>query len=117
MHGSGCAGILARAQLRMNWIDTHSAASTPHSPPSMDDGATPWLMYCCRRAQTQMHLVLATRADPPCPYRACAAGGQLVELYESDLRFTSDEAAQFLNQVMGSHDPSPDPTSIPTLGG
>ncbi|MBN1812574.1 MAG: tetratricopeptide repeat protein [Anaerolineae bacterium] len=48
-----------------------------------------------------VHLVIATRADPPLPVARLRARGQLTELRLSDLRFTSDEAAQFLGQVMG----------------
>jgi len=46
----------------------------------------------------QMHLVIATRADPSLPLTRLRARGQLTE---SDLRFTTDEAAAFLNRVMG----------------
>ena len=49
----------------------------------------------------QIHLVIATRADPPLPIARLRGRGQLTELYQADLRFASDEAAAFLNQVMG----------------
>jgi len=49
----------------------------------------------------QMHLVIATRADPPLPIPRLRGRGQLTELYQSDLRFTLEEAATFLNEVMG----------------
>ena len=48
----------------------------------------------------QMHLVLGTRADPPLPLARWRARGQLVEVRQEDLRFTSEEAACFLNQGM-----------------
>ncbi|MEJ2560031.1 MAG: hypothetical protein P8186_28205, partial [Anaerolineae bacterium] len=48
----------------------------------------------------QMHLVIACRSDPPLPLPRLRARGQLVELRAADLRFTPDEAAAFLNQVM-----------------
>jgi len=48
-----------------------------------------------------MHLVIATRADPPLPVARLRGRGQLTELRSTDLRFTHDEAAAFLNQVMG----------------
>jgi len=48
-----------------------------------------------------LHLVLLTRADPPLPIARLRARGQLTELRAADLRFTTDEAAAFLNQVMG----------------
>ncbi len=48
-----------------------------------------------------MHLVIATREDPPLPLARLRARGQLTELRATDLRFTPSEAADFLNQVMG----------------
>ena len=48
-----------------------------------------------------MHLVIATREDPPLPLARLRARGQLTELRATDLRFTPAEAAEFLNQVMG----------------
>jgi LuxR family maltose regulon positive regulatory protein len=48
-----------------------------------------------------MHLVLVTRADPPFPLARLRARGQLAEIRADDLRFTAQEAASFLNQVMG----------------
>ena len=47
-----------------------------------------------------LHLVIATRADPPLPMARLRARGQLVELRAADLRFTIDEAAAFLTEVM-----------------
>ena len=49
----------------------------------------------------QMHLVVATRADPPLPIARLRGRGQLTELRLTDLRFTLDEATEFLNQVTG----------------
>jgi LuxR family maltose regulon positive regulatory protein len=46
-------------------------------------------------------LVLATRADPPLPLARLRARGELTELRQSDLRFTTEEAAVFLNDLMG----------------
>jgi LuxR family maltose regulon positive regulatory protein len=48
----------------------------------------------------QVHLVIASRDDPPLGLARLRARGQLVELRVADLRFTSAEAATFLNQVM-----------------
>lgn len=47
-----------------------------------------------------LHLVIATRSDPPLPLPRLRARGQLTELRQTDLRFTHDEAAKFLKQVM-----------------
>ena len=49
----------------------------------------------------QMHLALTSRADPPLPVALLRGRGQLCELYAADLRFSPDEAAAFLNEVMG----------------
>jgi LuxR family maltose regulon positive regulatory protein len=49
----------------------------------------------------QLHLVLATREDPPLPLARLRAQGQLTELRAADLRFNLVEADEFLNQVMG----------------
>jgi len=49
----------------------------------------------------RMHLVVATRSDPPLPLTRLRARGELIELRAADLRFTPAEAASFLDQVMG----------------
>ena len=48
-----------------------------------------------------MHLVIATREDPPLPLARLRVRGQLTELRAADLRFTPAEAAEFLNRMMG----------------
>ena len=47
-----------------------------------------------------MHLVLVTRRDPPLPISTLRARGQVTEVRVADLRFTSDETAAFLGQVL-----------------
>lgn len=59
------------------------------------------LSFLLENMPPQMHLVIATREDPHLPLSRLRAGGQLTELRAADLRFTSSEAAEFLNQVMG----------------
>ena len=49
----------------------------------------------------RMHLVIASRSDPPLPLARLRARGEVTELRAADLRFTPDEAAAFLNEVMG----------------
>ena len=49
----------------------------------------------------QIHLVLGTRADPALPLARLRARGELVEVRADDLRFTSEEAAAYLNEAMG----------------
>jgi LuxR family maltose regulon positive regulatory protein len=48
----------------------------------------------------RLHLVIATRADPPLPLARLRARGELTEIRAADLRFTSVEAAAYLNRVM-----------------
>jgi LuxR family transcriptional regulator, maltose regulon positive regulatory protein len=61
------------------------------------------MTFLCDHLPSPMHLILATRADPPWPLARLRARNQLVELRAPDLRFTPDEAAAFLNQTMGLH--------------
>ena len=49
----------------------------------------------------KLHIVLSTRVDPPWPLARFRARNQLIEIRAQDLRFTTEEAAAFLNQVMG----------------
>jgi len=49
----------------------------------------------------QLHLILATRADPPLPLSRLRAQGQLCEVRTDDLRFGAAEASTFLHAVMG----------------
>ena len=50
----------------------------------------------------QVTLAMTTRADPPLPLSRLRARGELVEVRAADLRFTTDEAEAFLNDVMGA---------------
>ena len=59
------------------------------------------LSFLLENIPPQMHLVIATREDPQLPLARLRAKDQLTELRATDLRFTSSEAAEFLNQVMG----------------
>ena len=49
----------------------------------------------------RLHLVIASRADPPFPLARLRARGELVEVRAADLRFTAEEAAAYLNDRMG----------------
>jgi len=59
------------------------------------------LAFLVEHQPPQMRLVVATREDPSLPLARLRACGQLTELRTADLRFTSAEAAEFLNHVMG----------------
>jgi LuxR family maltose regulon positive regulatory protein len=49
----------------------------------------------------QVTVAMTTRVDPPLPLARLRARGELLEVRAADLRFTEDEAAAFLNTVMG----------------
>jgi LuxR family maltose regulon positive regulatory protein len=49
----------------------------------------------------QIHLVIASRTDPPLPLARLRGRGELAEIRAADLRFTPGEAAAYLNEVMG----------------
>lgn len=51
----------------------------------------------------QTSLAMTTRSDPPLPLARLRARGELLEVRAADLRFTPDEAGEFLNDVMGLH--------------
>ena len=59
------------------------------------------LAFLLEHLPPRVHLVITSREDPSLPLARYRAQGQLTELRAADLRFTSGEAAEFLNQVMG----------------
>jgi LuxR family maltose regulon positive regulatory protein len=59
------------------------------------------LVFLLDHLPTNMHLVIATRADPPLLIARLRGRGQLTELRLADLRFTPEEAAMFLNRFTG----------------
>jgi ATP/maltotriose-dependent transcriptional regulator MalT len=65
--------------------------------PDVQDG----MGFLLEHLPPQMHLVIATRADPALPLARLRARGELVEIRAADLRFTPDEAAAYLNGTMG----------------
>jgi LuxR family maltose regulon positive regulatory protein len=48
-----------------------------------------------------LHVVIASRADPPLPLARLRARGELAEIRAAELRFTPDEAAAYFNELMG----------------
>jgi ATP/maltotriose-dependent transcriptional regulator MalT len=59
------------------------------------------LSFLLDHQPANLHLVISTRSDPRLPIARLRGRGQLSELRQTDLRFTIDETAEFLNQVMG----------------
>ena len=59
------------------------------------------LVFLVEHLPPGVHLVLASRADPPLPLARLRASGQLAELRGGDLRFTAEEAAALLRETVG----------------
>lgn len=77
--------------------DYHAAASKPV------DAAVSFLL---EHLPAHVHLAIVTREDPLIPLARLRARDQMTELRAAELRFTSTEIANFLNDVMGLHLPS-----------
>ena len=56
---------------------------------------------------SSLHLVVASRSDPPLPLARLRARGQLTELRAGDLRFTHGETAELLRRTVGRELPAP----------
>ncbi len=72
------------------------------------------LIFLLEHLPPQIHLVIATREDPHLPLARLRSQDQLTELRVADLRFTSSEAAEFLNQMMGLTLSAEDITALET---
>ena len=59
------------------------------------------MVFLLEHLPPQVHLVISTRADPLLPLARLRARGELVEVRAADLRFTPDEVASYLNDVIG----------------
>ena len=66
------------------------------------------LAFLLEHLPPQMHLVIASRSDPPLPLARLRVRGELVEIRDGDLRFTPEETAVFLKNVMGLELSPPD---------
>ena len=62
-----------------------------------------------------LHLVLASRSDPPLALARLRGQGQLTELRAADLRFTADEAAALLRQGAAVSDAALPETAVAAL--
>lgn len=65
--------------------------------PAVHEGMT----FLLAHLPPRLHLVLASRVDPPLPLARLRARGELVEIRAADLRFTAEEASAYLNDIMG----------------
>jgi LuxR family maltose regulon positive regulatory protein len=59
------------------------------------------MAFLLEHLPAQMHLLISGRADPALPLARLRARDQLTELRSDDLRFSAEEVAAFLQQVMG----------------
>ncbi len=59
------------------------------------------LQLLLKRQPEALHLVIITREDPPFSLPKMRVQGQITEIRERDLRFTSSEAQSFLEKTMG----------------
>ncbi|HEY3071869.1 MAG TPA: LuxR C-terminal-related transcriptional regulator [Candidatus Limnocylindrales bacterium] len=64
--------------------------------PDIQDG----MAFLVDHLPSQLHVVIASRADPALPLPRLRARGELAEIRAADLRFTPDEAAAYLNEAM-----------------
>lgn len=69
--------------------------------------------YLIDHMPPNFHLVLASRSDPPLPFARLRARGELVEIRASGLRFSVDEAAEYLTRAM---ELELTPSDVATLG-
>jgi LuxR family maltose regulon positive regulatory protein len=69
---------------------------TIHAQPVLE-----MVTYLLEHMPTPMHWVLISRTDPPLPLSRLRARNQLVEIRARDLRFSVEEALEFLNRTMG----------------
>lgn len=59
------------------------------------------LAFLVEHLPPNLHLLVATRADPPLHLARLRARGDMTELRAADLRFSAEETAAFLSTVMG----------------
>ena len=57
--------------------------------------------FLLERLPENTHLVISGRVDPPLPLTRLRVRDQMTELHAAELRFTPEEAAAFLSDVMG----------------
>ena len=70
------------------------------------------LLFLLEHMPTTMHVIVATRADPPWPLGRLRASQQLVELRADNLRFSIEETTAFFQQASGTRLP---PASLAAL--
>jgi LuxR family maltose regulon positive regulatory protein len=61
------------------------------------------LIYLLNHQPNNLHLVIATRVDPPLPLAGLRGTGRLFEIRAETLRFNHEELSEFLHQAVGGH--------------
>ena len=57
------------------------------------------MLFLLEHLPPQVHVIISSRSDPALPLARLRARGELVEVRAADLRFTGDEAANYLNEL------------------
>ncbi len=93
--------VLANELVNHQGVDIALVLDDYHviTTPSIHQG----MRYLVEHLPPQMHLILATRTDPPFPLARLRAQGRLCEVRTAELRFADAEARTFLETVMGLH--------------
>jgi LuxR family maltose regulon positive regulatory protein len=85
--------LTAAAQPTVLVLDDYHVIETP----AVHDAVA----FLLNHVPPELRLLILSRSDPPLPLARLRTGGALLELRAADLRFTPDEAGDFLNDVMG----------------
>lgn len=85
--------LASRAEEFLLVLDDYHAISRPEIHSS--------LTYLVEHLPPHLHLVLATRADPPLPLAMLRARGHVLEVRTNQLRCTREEVTAFFEEVMG----------------
>lgn len=59
------------------------------------------IIFMLKHMPSHIHLILASRADPPWPLARLRARAEMIEIRARDLRFKGEEATAFLRTTMG----------------
>ncbi len=59
------------------------------------------LSFLIDHQPSQLHLVIVSREDPPLQLSLLRGRGEITEIRLADLRFTTEESARLLNEIMG----------------
>ena len=70
-----------------------------------DSGVHDTVTFLLDHLPSKLHFILTSRSVPPLPVARYRARGQLLELRSEDLRFSSEEASDFLNRAMDNELP------------